>query len=304
MSSAPESASRKDLLTVIGLLRQQVEAAEVRAAAAEKRAAAAEARCVLLEKQNAALVVANERLTARVSELERRLSRDSGNSSQPPSSDIFGRPESTSKPKATRRRQLQPGAPGPGLALVERPDRIRNHRPRSYGGCGERLASRASEGFSRRQVRDIPLVTVKVTEHRLHKAQGRKAKAGWRAVQLWDRGADLGWNAERDRWRILGRLRKTARDPEQRSRCPVSVPRSPSPVPSQSLKGSMPREHLGKLTQVIPFELVEAVLEETGRVQQRLRDLPSRVGAYYLLALVRARPSSARWRCTTRNSWC
>jgi hypothetical protein len=43
--------------------------------------------------------------------------------------------------------------------------------------------------------------------------------------------------------------------------------------------------HLGELTQVIPFKLVEAVLEETGRTQQRLRDLPSRVGVYHLLAL-------------------
>jgi Insertion element 4 transposase N-terminal/Transposase DDE domain len=43
--------------------------------------------------------------------------------------------------------------------------------------------------------------------------------------------------------------------------------------------------HLGELTQVIPFELVDAVLQETGRTQQRLRDLPSRVGVYYLLAL-------------------
>ncbi|WP_407913943.1 transposase domain-containing protein, partial [Kitasatospora sp. NE20-6] len=33
--------------------------------------------------------------------------------------------------------------------------------------------------------------------------------------------------------------------------------------------------HLGELTQVIPFELVDAVLEETGCVQRRLRDLPS-----------------------------
>jgi hypothetical protein len=39
------------------------------------------------------------------------------------------------------------------------------------------------------------------------------------------------------------------------------------------------------LTQYIPFELVDAVLEETGRVRQRLRALPSRVGVYYLLAL-------------------
>jgi Insertion element 4 transposase N-terminal/Transposase DDE domain len=43
--------------------------------------------------------------------------------------------------------------------------------------------------------------------------------------------------------------------------------------------------HLGELTQVIPFELVDAVLEETGTVQQRLRDLPSRVGVYLLLAM-------------------
>jgi hypothetical protein len=42
--------------------------------------------------------------------------------------------------------------------------------------------------------------------------------------------------------------------------------------------------HLGELTQVIPFELVDAVLEETGRTQQRLRDLPSRVGVSYLRA--------------------
>ena len=43
--------------------------------------------------------------------------------------------------------------------------------------------------------------------------------------------------------------------------------------------------HLGELTQVIPFELVDAVLEEAGAVQQRLRDLPSRVGMYLLLAM-------------------
>jgi hypothetical protein len=43
--------------------------------------------------------------------------------------------------------------------------------------------------------------------------------------------------------------------------------------------------HLGELTQHIPFELVDAVLEETGAVQRRLRNLPSRVGVYFVLAL-------------------
>ncbi|MFJ8391164.1 IS4 family transposase, partial [Streptomyces sp. NPDC094438] len=43
--------------------------------------------------------------------------------------------------------------------------------------------------------------------------------------------------------------------------------------------------HLGELTKYLPFELVDAVLTETGAVQRRLRVLPSRVGVYFLLAL-------------------
>jgi Insertion element 4 transposase N-terminal/Transposase DDE domain len=43
--------------------------------------------------------------------------------------------------------------------------------------------------------------------------------------------------------------------------------------------------HVGELTAIVPFELVDAVLEETGAVQRRLRDLPSRVGVYFLLAM-------------------
>ncbi|MET7856080.1 IS4 family transposase [Streptomyces sp. NPDC005318] len=43
--------------------------------------------------------------------------------------------------------------------------------------------------------------------------------------------------------------------------------------------------HLGGLTPFLPFELVDAVLEETRAVQHRLRDLPSRVGVYFLVAM-------------------
>ncbi|WP_434599867.1 IS4 family transposase [Streptomyces sp. A5-4] len=43
--------------------------------------------------------------------------------------------------------------------------------------------------------------------------------------------------------------------------------------------------HLGELTAIVPFELVDAVVAETKTVQQRLRDLPSRVGVYFLLAM-------------------
>ena len=33
--------------------------------------------------------------------------------------------------------------------------------------------------------------------------------------------------------------------------------------------------HLGELTQQVPFEMVDAVLEQTYRVQRRVRDLPA-----------------------------
>lgn len=42
--------------------------------------------------------------------------------------------------------------------------------------------------------------------------------------------------------------------------------------------------HLGELTQTVPFEMVDEVLAETGKVQARIRDLPSRVVVYLLLA--------------------
>src|SRR5438477_13191602 len=43
--------------------------------------------------------------------------------------------------------------------------------------------------------------------------------------------------------------------------------------------------HLGELTQYLPFELVDDILAQNKTVQRRLRDLPSRVGVYFLLAL-------------------
>jgi hypothetical protein len=42
--------------------------------------------------------------------------------------------------------------------------------------------------------------------------------------------------------------------------------------------------HLGELTQYLPFDVVDDTLESTGRTEQRIRDLPSRVGVYFVLA--------------------
>ena len=42
--------------------------------------------------------------------------------------------------------------------------------------------------------------------------------------------------------------------------------------------------HLGELTRIVPFEMVDAVLAETGKLERRVRDLPARVVVYLLLA--------------------
>jgi transposase IS4-like protein len=49
--------------------------------------------------------------------------------------------------------------------------------------------------------------------------------------------------------------------------------------------GRFAPEHLGELTQVIDFDLVDAVVAETGTVQKRVRLLPTRVVIYFVLAL-------------------
>jgi hypothetical protein len=55
--------------------------------------------------------------------------------------------------------------------------------------------------------------------------------------------------------------------------------------PVTAASGVFAPGHLGELTQYLPFELVDDVLSETKTVQRRLRDLPSRVGVYFVLAL-------------------
>ncbi|WP_406724587.1 IS4 family transposase [Streptomyces sp. GD-15H] len=53
----------------------------------------------------------------------------------------------------------------------------------------------------------------------------------------------------------------------------------------ETARGVFAPGHLGELTQIVDFALVDAVPEETGRREKRLRLLPSRVVVYFVLAL-------------------
>jgi transposase len=126
-----------------------------------------------LREANARLVAANAALQARVAELERRLGKDSSNSSRPPSSDGLG------KPPAPRREQggggrapgKQPGAPGAHLAQVADPDEVVVHRPVACKGCGGDLTLAPVTGVEARQVFDLPGVRLWVCEHRVERRQ-------------------------------------------------------------------------------------------------------------------------------------
>jgi transposase len=119
------------------------------------------------------------RLQARVAELERRLGKDSSNSSMPPSPDGLGKPSRVERRAAERaedrRPGKQPGAPGAHLAQVEEPDEVAWHVPDRCGGCGGDLAGAPVAGVEARQVFDVSPLGLRVTEHR---AQRRRCACG------------------------------------------------------------------------------------------------------------------------------
>lgn len=120
-----------------------------------------------------ALVVAQAEqiglLKAEVAELRRQLGQNSRNSSKPPSSDSpFTKPAPRSlRGKSGRRPGGQPGHPGSTLALVDDPNERKRHEPGPCTGCGADLAEALEVGMERRQVFDLPPITVRVTEHQL-----------------------------------------------------------------------------------------------------------------------------------------
>jgi transposase len=118
-------------------------------------------------------------LTALVRELREQLeaarraaSRNSGNSSMPPSADdLPGRkaPTPRAKPGGGRKPGKQPGAPGAHLAWSDAPDETVPLFPEGPCPCGLDLAGAADLGVvASRQVIDVPLAAATVTQYDEH----------------------------------------------------------------------------------------------------------------------------------------
>ncbi|HQU09383.1 MAG TPA: IS66 family transposase, partial [Opitutales bacterium] len=108
-------------------------------------------------------------LQTEVVDLKARLSKDSSNSSKPPSSDGLKRKSKSQRLKSGKKSGGQKGHAGTGLSQVSTPDQIVIHTPRACLGCGQGLDGVSGDCAERRQVFDIPQPKIQVTEHQVEK---------------------------------------------------------------------------------------------------------------------------------------
>jgi len=128
-------------------------------------------------EQIAALEAMVADLRERLEKALRSMSRNSGNSSMPPSSDDQPgrkppRRERRAAERAAGKKQgKQPGSPGASMAW-EVPDRTENHFPEGSCACGRDLQSAADLGVSRSfQQEEIPVASAERVQHDLHEVR-------------------------------------------------------------------------------------------------------------------------------------
>jgi transposase len=107
----------------------------------------------------------------RIKTLEGQLTKDSHNSNLPPSSDRFVRVPKSLRQKSGRKPGGQKGHRGHHLRQVERPDQVLIHPVMCCESCQRDLSNQPAELAERRQVIDLPVKRLWVTEHRVEEKQ-------------------------------------------------------------------------------------------------------------------------------------
>jgi len=107
-----------------------------------------------------------DELSQRVQRLEDQVSKHSGNSSKPPSSDGLVKPKTRSLRRVEGRKSGgQKGHRGQTLRMKEHPDHIEHHQLDCCPHCTADLSTVSVVAHRRRQVFDVPPVQMEVTEH-------------------------------------------------------------------------------------------------------------------------------------------
>jgi transposase len=111
-----------------------------------------------------------EQANARVKQLEGQASKDSHNSSRPPSTNGFKEPvrkTQSLREKSGKKSGGQPGHGGKTLMMVEQPDHLVKLTPERCHQCQQDLASASLARTERVQKFDLPSVRLEVTEYQV-----------------------------------------------------------------------------------------------------------------------------------------
>ncbi len=109
------------------------------------------------------------KLEERIKSLEVILNKNSRNSSKPPSTDDLAHKKPMPKSqriKSGKKAGGQEGHVGTTQTMVSNPDETEIYTVKRCKNCGKNLEDEKAKDHERRQVFDIPPVTIKVKEHR------------------------------------------------------------------------------------------------------------------------------------------
>lgn len=123
------AAENARLRAVIAKLREAIARSDAELAAARGQIAARDAQVETLAGQVAELV-------EQIAELQRRVDRNSKNSSMPPSAEGLAKKPAVPRQRGARKPGKQPGAEGKHLAQTSDPDEVVVHVPPTCAGCG------------------------------------------------------------------------------------------------------------------------------------------------------------------------
>ncbi len=119
-----------------------------------------------------AVIYLIRQLEARIKALEDRLSKDSHNSSKPPSSDpAYTRKRRSKRKNGGKRSGGQIGHKGKNLEMTRDPDKVEKLKVFECGGCGRSLRNIPAIAYERRQVVDIKPIEKEITEYQAQKKE-------------------------------------------------------------------------------------------------------------------------------------
>jgi transposase len=122
--------------------------------------------CGLLNAQEDRHQAVVAKLEARITELEKRLGKNSSNSSKPPSSDGLKRTRSLRSNTSGRKPGGQPGHPGQRLHPSAAPDDVIDLPLEQCPQCASDLSAQPVESEEVRQVFELPPIKMRITAYR------------------------------------------------------------------------------------------------------------------------------------------